>query len=179
MATIAWNVKNANNRDVERQHLNKILADINASVEALTADRASTGDNASNVKAQVGEMVSGNTETGISVDYDPVRQVLDFVLANFTIRLTGDVSGSAQVRGLSDVTIPVTLASQNQSIGEAPQDGSPYWRRDGTWEQVPDMLRFLADIEPEDADILEWDAAVSMWIPKKDPRELYLDGGNF
>lgn len=32
---------------------------------------------------------------------------------------------------------------------------------------------------PSDSDILEFSEAEGKWIPKKDPRDLYLDGGNF
>ena len=37
----------------------------------------------------------------------------------------------------------------------------------------------VIDGTPTDGDIVEYNGTSGSWIPKKDPRELYLDGGNF
>ena len=37
----------------------------------------------------------------------------------------------------------------------------------------------VPSIAATDGDILEYEATTSNWVPKKNPRELYLDGGNF
>lgn len=42
----------------------------------------------------------------------------------------------------------------------------------------PNLLSIGATV-PTDGDILEYDAAAEEWRSRKDPRELYLDGGNF
>ncbi len=132
-----WKVVNAVNRDVERQHLNRILEEIRQRIEER--DTAGGGD-ASDIQATVGKMVEGNTETGIAVTYDAAKRVLDFVVSNFVIRLSGDVSGQGEVNGLSSVTIPVTIDPNKIGIGEAPQDGQAYWRRDGSWQAVGTAL---------------------------------------
>lgn len=129
-----WNVKNAQSRDVERQHLNKILAEIRAAVDSVSSRVGSIGTGGLNIKDIVGEMVSGNTETGISVDYDAVSKVLDFVVSSFLITLTGDVTGQGQVNGLSNVTIPVTIDPALVGIPDAPNDGFAYWRKSLGWE---------------------------------------------
>lgn len=33
--------------------------------------------------------------------------------------------------------------------------------------------------DPEDFDILQYDASIGGWVAKRDPQDLYLDGGNF
>lgn len=133
-----WVVKNAVNRDVERQHLNKILAEIQAAITAV--EGTAGGGDASDIQAVVGRMVEGNTETGISVDYDAARRVLNFVVSNFIIRLSGDVTGQGEVNGLQSVTIPVTIDPSKVGIGDAPSDGQAYWRRDGSWQATGTAL---------------------------------------
>lgn len=104
------------------------------------------GGDASDIQAIVGRMVEGNTETGISVDYDAARRVLNFVISNFIIRLSGDVSGQAEVNGLQSVTIPVTIDPSKMGLTDAPIDGQAYWRRNGEWEGTGtalDQLRYF------------------------------------
>lgn len=130
-----WVVKNAMSRDVERQHLNKILKEIRERISALDVQSDSDGDGLS-VQEIVGQMVEGNVETGLTVDYDTVNQVLNFAVSNFIIRLTGDVTGSAEVNGLSSVTINTEIDPSLVGVPEAPMDSVAYWRRDGSWEFV-------------------------------------------
>lgn len=140
---IEWNVKNAVNTDVERQHLNKILKDIRATVDAINEGIADTPD--IDVKALVGEMVENNTETGLSVIYNPEDETLDFSVTPYTIRLTGAVTGSATVEGTGTVTIE-TVGNQ-ASGGDAPEDDTPYWRINAGWEQVPFIIAELDRLE--------------------------------
>lgn len=130
-----WNVKNAVNRDVERQHLNKILKEIAAAIAAIDEQREADNEGLS-IQDVVGQMVENNVETGLTVDYDPVNQVLDFAVSNFIIRLAGDVTGSAEVNGLSSVTINTEIDPSLVGIPEAPMDAVAYWRREGQWEFV-------------------------------------------
>ena len=57
----------------------------------------------------VGAMVSGNTESGISVTYDDTGNSLDFNVNDPTISLTGDVTGSATMTNLGNVSIATTV----------------------------------------------------------------------
>ena len=59
----------------------------------------------------VGAMVTGNTETGLSVTYQDDDGTLDFALtADPVITLSGDVTGSATMTNLGNVTISTTVA---------------------------------------------------------------------
>lgn len=137
-----WIVKNALNRDVERQHLNKILAEIRKTVDSI-----SLTNSYDSVEEAVGRMVEGNREAGINVTYDPVRKVLDFAIVPFTLRLEGDVSGTATVNSLGTMVLNTTIHPAARGVEEAPIDGSPYWRQNGFWLPVPNSVFRLADIE--------------------------------
>jgi hypothetical protein len=65
-----------------------------------------------NVQDIVGAMVSGNTETGISVTYQDSDGTLDFTLTKDPIiTLAGAVTGSATMTDLGNVTITTTATS--------------------------------------------------------------------
>ena len=59
----------------------------------------------------VGGMVTGNTETGITVTYEDSDGTLDFVVANSDFALTGDVTGSATQTAKGNVSIAATIAA--------------------------------------------------------------------
>jgi hypothetical protein len=63
----------------------------------------------------VGGMVSGNTESGISVTYDDADNTLDFDVADFSITLTGDVTGSGTVTNLGNVSFAATVADNSHN----------------------------------------------------------------
>ena len=65
----------------------------------------------------VGAMVSGNTESGISVTYDDTDNTLDFDVGDFTITLAGDLSGSATVTNLGNATLTATIAANSVALG--------------------------------------------------------------
>ena len=70
------------------------------------------------VQDAIGGMVSGNTETGISVTYDDAANEFDFALtADPTINLTGDASGSVALTNLATATfnLPVTIADNSHN----------------------------------------------------------------
>ena len=119
-----WKVENALSRDVERQHLNKILKDIRAAIDA--AAPSSVGM----TEAQVRQIVRGML---------PPKQSV----APYTLTLSGDVSGSVTVNG-RDITLDTTL--EVDVVPEAPDDGYPYWRRWGYWELVPDSVFAIATL---------------------------------
>jgi len=59
----------------------------------------------------VGDMVTSNTESGISVTYDDTDNTLDFNVNDPTITLTGAVTGSATMTNLGNVSITTTATS--------------------------------------------------------------------
>jgi hypothetical protein len=66
----------------------------------------------------VGAMVSGNTETGLSVTYKDEDGTLDFALSNDpTITLTGDVTGTATMTNLGNVSLATTVAANSVALG--------------------------------------------------------------
>ena len=64
-----------------------------------------------------GAMVSSNTESGISVTYDDSNGKLDFDVSDFDITLSGDVTGTATVTNLGNVTITTTVAANSVALG--------------------------------------------------------------
>lgn len=142
-----WIVTNALSRDVERQQLNKILAEIRATCEDL-AQKTDTSSNSVDMDA-LAQAVTGNVEEGINVTYDNVNKTLDFVVNNFTIRLAGDVTGTGEVVGLSSITIDTTIDPSKVGIGDAPIDNQTYWRKNAEWEAVPDDLFSFLELEGE------------------------------
>jgi hypothetical protein len=65
----------------------------------------------------VGAMVSSNTESGISVTYDDADNTLDFDVADFTITLTGDVTGTGTVTNLGNVSFATTISADATVLG--------------------------------------------------------------
>jgi hypothetical protein len=65
----------------------------------------------------VGGMVTGNTENGIAVTYDDTNGKLDFDVNDPVITLSGDVTGSATMTNLGNVTITTTIAADSIALG--------------------------------------------------------------
>lgn len=65
----------------------------------------------------VGAMVSGNTESGISVTYNDAAGKLNFDVNDPTITLSGDVAGSATMTNLGSVTITTTIQPNSIALG--------------------------------------------------------------
>ena len=59
----------------------------------------------------VGGMVTSNTESGISVTYQDADNTLDFDVADFTITMTGDATGSGTVTNLGNVSIAIDVST--------------------------------------------------------------------
>jgi hypothetical protein len=66
----------------------------------------------------VGDMISSNTESGISVTYDDTNGKLDFNVNDPTITIDGDVDGNATMTNLGNTTITVTLDTVNSNVGQ-------------------------------------------------------------
>lgn len=127
-----WKVDNALNRDVERQQLNKILKDIEATV--------------TNIQAPV---VAPKPPTPTPVPTpSPV-----------TVTLVGDVTGTA--RGTGQVTIDTSLAVDVAGIEEAPMDGAAYWRGNQQWQPVPDALQSFSFIEGDGLLSIDGDGVIT------------------
>lgn len=73
--------------------------------------------NSERVQDIVGGMVDSNTESGISVTYDDDAGKLNFNVNDPTITLSGDVTGSATMTDLGNVTITTTVAANSVELG--------------------------------------------------------------
>lgn len=69
------------------------------------------------VQDVVGGMVSSNTESGIAVSYDDETGKLNFDVNDPTITLSGDVTGTATMTDLGNVTITTTVAADSVALG--------------------------------------------------------------
>jgi hypothetical protein len=69
------------------------------------------------VEDVVGAMVDGNTEGGISVTYNDANGKLNFDVSDPEITLTGDVTGSATMTNLGNVSINATIAADSVALG--------------------------------------------------------------
>ena len=69
------------------------------------------------VQDAVGSMLSSNTESGISVEYDDEANKINFNVNDPLITIAGDVDGSATMTDLGNTTINVTLDTVNSNTG--------------------------------------------------------------
>ena len=65
----------------------------------------------------VGGMVDGSNEAGIAVTYDDTNGKLDFNVADFTITLAGDLSGSVTITDLANGTLTATIEANSVALG--------------------------------------------------------------
>lgn len=129
-----WTVVNAQSRDVERQHLNKILKEIESSY-TLVNDRVNQTNN------NLGNVQNGLTTTITKV----INNVLPAGELATQVTLTGAVTGvSVKVPGQNAVTINTSLSED--FVTEAPIDSNRYWRYQGNWELVPPAVVNLGNM---------------------------------
>lgn len=129
-----WTVVNAQSRDVERQHLNKILKEIESSY-TLVNDRVNQTNN------NLGNVQNGLTTTITKV----INNVLPAGDLATQVTLTGAVTGvSVKVPGQNAVTINTSLSED--FVTEAPIDNNRYWRYQGNWELVPPAVVNLGNM---------------------------------
>ena len=88
---------------------NKGIASFNTTDFTVSSGAVSLKD--SGVKDIVGTMVTGNSESGISVTYQTGDDTLDFNVNDPTITLSGAVTGSATMTNLGDVSIATTATA--------------------------------------------------------------------
>lgn len=67
------------------------------------------------IKDIVGTLVTGNTETGVSVVYNTTTKKLDFAVANLDITVDGDVTGTTTVTGPNTATVTIDIAANSIS----------------------------------------------------------------
>ena len=65
----------------------------------------------------VGAMFSGNTESGLSVVYQDSDGTMDLDVDDFSITLTGDVTGAGTVTNLGNVSFATTIAANSVALG--------------------------------------------------------------
>jgi hypothetical protein len=95
---------------------NKGVASFNATDFTVTSGAVTV--NEERIQDIVGAMVtSPNTESGISVTYDDTNGKLDFNVADPTITLSGDVTGSATMTNLGNVEITATIQPNSVALG--------------------------------------------------------------
>lgn len=69
------------------------------------------------VQDLVGAMFSSNTESGIAVTYQDADGTIDLNVDDFSITLTGDVTGSGTVTNLGDVSFATTITANSLVLG--------------------------------------------------------------
>lgn len=88
---------------------NKGIASFNSTDFSVSSGAVSL--QAERIQDLVGGMVTGNTESGISVTYQNGDGTLDFNVNDPTISLTGAVTGSATMTNLGNVSIATTATA--------------------------------------------------------------------
>ena len=78
---------------------------------------SSSGKTQEEIEDIVGQMFNSNTENGLSVTYDDSDGTLDVDVDDFTITLTGDVTGSGTVTNLGNVSLATTVAANSVALG--------------------------------------------------------------
>ena len=94
---------------------NKGIASFSATDFTVTSGNVEL--NHEGVQDLVGGMVTGSSQSGISVSYNDSTGKLDFDVNDPTISITGDVSGSETMYDLSSTSINVELATVNLDVG--------------------------------------------------------------
>ena len=78
---------------------------------------SSSGKTQEEIEDIVGTMFSSNTENGLNITYDDNDGTLDVDVDDFTITLTGDVTGSGTVTNLGNVSFATTIAANSVALG--------------------------------------------------------------
>jgi hypothetical protein len=63
------------------------------------------------------DLIANNTESGISVTWDAANNNFDFDVNDFTITLSGDLSGSATITNLANATLNATIVANSVALG--------------------------------------------------------------
>lgn len=130
-----WIVKNALSRDVEREHLNKILAEIRGEVDKLSE--------------QTGQATSAPPVTYIT------QNNITQGLASVTAVLEGAVTGTGTTD--DDGRLVITTLLSEEQMTPPPDDGEAYWWQDGQWTLVPLAAISLEFLEPAGFTVIDND----------------------
>lgn len=93
-----WKVVRSGNPDLEREHLNKILADIRKAVDNITGGAVLSPAQEGRLREVITRVVSVGGGGGA-------------VAGSFTITLSGDATGQGVVQNLRSTTIPVVVSN--------------------------------------------------------------------
>jgi len=96
----------------------------------------------------VGAMVTSNTENGISVTYDDDDNTLDFDVADFTITLGGDLSGSTTITNLGNATLNAAVSDDSHNHTSSTITGFVEDARLGISAATRDLNVGIAAVEP-------------------------------
>jgi hypothetical protein len=112
----------------------------------------------------VGGMVSSNSESGVAVTYDDTNGKLNFNVSDPTITLTGDVTGSATMTNLGNVSITATVAddSHNHTIANIDNLQTSLNAKQDSFGDVS------TTILPSNGQVLKWNSSASEWQPGDD-----------
>lgn len=127
-----WLVKNALSRDVEREHLNKILKEIRGEI-----DNVSTS---TNTPAPITYITQNNITQGLSA---------------VTVVLQGDVSGEGTTD--EDGRLVLTTLISGDIVTPPPDGHEAYWWQDGQWTMIPQSILNLVTVEPAGFTVLDED----------------------
>lgn len=83
----------------------------------FTVSSGAVSLNAERIEDIVGGMVTSNTASGIDVSYDDSNGKLNFNVADFTLTLDGDLTGSVTVNDLANATLTATIAADSVALG--------------------------------------------------------------
>jgi hypothetical protein len=78
---------------------------------------SSSGKTQEEIEDIVGDMFSSNTENGLSITYQDSDGTLDVDVDDFSITLTGDVTGTGTVTNLGNVSFATTVAANSVALG--------------------------------------------------------------
>ena len=65
----------------------------------------------------IADFITGNTESGIDVTYNTSTNKINFDVSDFTISLTGDVTGTGTVTNLGNVSFAATIQPNSVALG--------------------------------------------------------------
>ena len=78
---------------------------------------SSSGKTQEEIEDIVGDMFASNTENGLNITYQDSDGTLDVDVDDFSITLTGDVTGTGTVTNLGNVSFATTVAANSVALG--------------------------------------------------------------
>jgi len=105
-----------NEVDTNFTNLNTDIGSIQSSISTINSDisaiESQIGVNISETIADVvGGMVSSNSESGITVTYQDGDNTLDFDVADWSLTIDGDASGTATITNLGNTTLTLDITT--------------------------------------------------------------------